>query len=101
MGALLDAGELAEAVKTLPGWQVDSAGKSLSKSFVFEDFSACFGVMSRIALAAEKLDHHPDWSNVWNRLDIRLSTHDAGGLTGLDIQLARQINQLAKAAETG
>ncbi len=101
MGVLLDAGELAEAIKTLPGWQVDSAGKSLSKSFVFEDFSACFGVMSRIALAAEKLDHHPDWSNVWNRLDIRLSTHDAGGLTGLDIQLARQINQLAKAAETG
>ena len=101
MGVLLDAGELAEAIKTLPGWQVDSAGKSLSKNFVFEDFSACFGVMSRIALAAEKLDHHPDWSNVWNRLDIRLSTHDAGGLTGLDIQLARQINQLAKAAETG
>lgn len=101
MGALLDAGELAEAVKALPGWQVDSAGKSLSKSFVFEDFSACFGVMSRIALAAEKLDHHPDWSNVWNRLDIRLSTHDAGGLTGLDIQLARQIDHLAKAAKTG
>lgn len=101
MGVLLDAGKLAEEIKTLPGWQLDAAGKSLSKNFVFEDFSACFGVMSRIALAAEKLDHHPDWSNVWNRLNIRLSTHDAGGLTGLDIDLARQIDQLAKAAKTG
>lgn len=101
MSALLDDAELAEAIKTLPGWQLDVAGKSLSKSYVFEDFSACFGVMSRIALAAEKLDHHPDWSNVWNRLDIRLSTHDAGGLTGLDVQLARQIDKLAKAAKTG
>ena len=101
MGKLIEADALEEQLKALPGWQLDAAGKSLSKSFVFADFSACFGVMSRIALAAEKLDHHPDWSNVWNRLDIRLSTHDAGGLTGLDMQLARQIDQLAKETVTG
>ena len=94
MASLLEPEALAAQLQNLPGWQLDASGKSLFKSFVFEDFSACFGVMSRIALAAEKLDHHPDWSNVWNRLDIRLSTHDAGGLTELDIELASQIEQL-------
>ena len=68
---------------------------ALSRTFKFADFSAAFGFMTRVALAAEKLDHHPEWFNVWNRVEITLSTHDAGGLTERDIKLAKIIDKLA------
>ena len=85
-----DAG-LAE----LEGWAYDSVGNAIARRFVFADFSAAFGFMARVALAAEKADHHPDWSNVWNRVDVRLSTHDAGGVTAKDIALAKAIDAIA------
>ena len=68
---------------------------AITRSLRFKDFNAAFGFMARVALAAEKLDHHPEWCNVYNRVDITLSTHDAGGLTELDVTLARQIDALA------
>ncbi|GAB4408321.1 MAG: 4a-hydroxytetrahydrobiopterin dehydratase [Bacteroidia bacterium] len=81
-----------EALAALPGWQY--ADQGIEKSFVFRDFVAAFGFMSRVALLAEKADHHPDWSNVYNRVHIRLSTHEAGGLTRRDFDLAAQIEAL-------
>ena len=82
---LTDA-ELRAAVETLPGWTLRD-GK-LHRTFRFADFSAAFGFMTQVALAAERADHHPEWSNVYNRVDIRLTTHDAGGLTQHDFALA-------------
>ncbi|UWQ18506.1 4a-hydroxytetrahydrobiopterin dehydratase [Jannaschia sp. M317] len=75
------------------GWTERDGG--LERRFRFKDFSEAWGFMTRVALAAEAADHHPDWSNVWNRVDIRLTTHDAGGLTDKDRALARAINELA------
>jgi 4a-hydroxytetrahydrobiopterin dehydratase len=85
-----------EAIKAaqaaLPGWQVRQG--RLVREFRFADFSQAFAFMTRVALLAERLDHHPDWSNAYNRVTIELSTHDAGGLTELDFELARQIGAL-------
>mgnify|MGYP006190203645 CR=1 FL=1 len=77
------------------GWTLDESGKALVRTVKFKDFSEAFAFMTRVALAAEKADHHPEWSNVWNRVDIRLTTHDAGGLTGRDVALAKRIDALA------
>jgi 4a-hydroxytetrahydrobiopterin dehydratase len=82
----LSAAELETAVTKLPGWQVRE-GK-LCKDFRFPDFRAAFAFMTRCALAAESLDHHPDWSNVYNRVSVSLVTHDVGGVTALDLELA-------------
>ncbi len=71
------------------------AGDCLVREFRFQDFSAAFAFMTRVALAAEKLDHHPDWKNSWNRVEIRLTTHDAGGLTERDFALAQAIDKVA------
>src|SRR5690242_6088196 len=68
---------------------------AISRSIRFKDFNAAWGFMCRVALAAEGMNHHPEWFNVWNRVDIVLSTHDAGGLTKLDVELARRINAFA------
>ncbi|MCY4005623.1 MAG: 4a-hydroxytetrahydrobiopterin dehydratase [Rhodobacteraceae bacterium] len=76
------------------GWRVDSAGTIISKSYAFKNFSAAFGWMTRAALLAEKLNHHPDWSNSYNQVHVSLTTHSAGGLTDLDFSLARQLDQL-------
>ena len=76
----------------LPAWTLQ-AGK-LHREFRFANFSEAFGFMARVALAAERLDHHPEWSNVWNRVVIDLTTHDTGGLSNLDLELARQIDAL-------
>jgi 4a-hydroxytetrahydrobiopterin dehydratase len=90
--ALLSDAEIQTRLTDLPGWQrVDGR---LRRELRFPDFSAAFGFMARFALAAEKLDHHPDWSNVYNRVTIELHTHDAGGLTALDFELARTASQL-------
>lgn len=85
--------EIASAIAGLRGWT--RKGDRIERSFKFDDFGAAWGFMCRVALAAEKLDHHPEWSNVYNRVEIALSTHDAGGLTRLDFELAEKINALA------
>ncbi|MBT0960358.1 4a-hydroxytetrahydrobiopterin dehydratase [Denitromonas iodatirespirans] len=85
---------LAQNLAGLDGWQLNDDSTAISRSFRFRDFNAAFGFMSRIALMAERLDHHPEWSNVYNRVDITLSTHDVGGLSEKDMVLARFINEL-------
>ena len=79
----------------LPGWRMAEGRDAIQKTFQFKDFSAAFGFMTRAALVAEKMDHHPEWSNVWNRVEVTLSTHDAGGLTELDIKLAQAMDKIA------
>src|SRR3546814_4724807 len=82
--------ERAEALAGLDGWsQGDGDRDAIHKLFRFADFSAAFGFMARTALQAEKMDHHPEWSNVYNRVEVTLTTHDAGGLTRLDVELAK------------
>lgn len=90
----LTEAERATALDTLAEWTYDTGAGAITRQFTFKDFSEAFGFMARVALAAEKADHHPDWSNVYNRVTISLSTHDAGGLTGKDIALARAIDRL-------
>jgi 4a-hydroxytetrahydrobiopterin dehydratase len=85
----------AAAVASLSGWQPVADRDAIAKSFKFADFNAAFGFMTRVALAAEKLDHHPEWFNVYNRVEITLATHDAGGVTELDVTLARLIDAAA------
>lgn len=85
----------SDALKTLGGW-TDVAGRdAIKKSFQFRTFAEAWGFMSQVALAAEKMDHHPEWFNVYNKVDITLSTHDAGGLSKRDIDLAKIIDKLA------
>ena len=79
----------------LPGWRLVDGRDALQKTFKFGDFNAAFGFMARAALVAEKMDHHPEWANVWNRVDVTLSTHSAGGLTDLDIALAEAMDRIA------
>src|SRR3546814_20895734 len=94
--------ERAEALAGLDGWsQGDGDRDAIHKLFRFADFSAAFGFMARTALQAEKMDHHPEWSNVYNRVEVTLTTHDAGGLTRLDDQLARFMDAAARTRETG
>lgn len=91
----LTEGERTAALARLPGWALVPGRDAIRKEFRFAGFSAAFGFMARVALAAEKLDHHPEWSNVYNRVDIVLSTHDAGGLTARDLALAQAIEEAA------
>lgn len=87
--------ERRDALATLDGWTELEDRDAISKSFRFANFSAAFGWMTRVALVAEKNDHHPEWFNVYASVDVTLSTHDAGGLTMKDITLAREMDQLA------
>jgi 4a-hydroxytetrahydrobiopterin dehydratase len=91
----LDEDERASALEALPQWTFDEAAAAIRRSFVFADFAEAFAFMTRVAAAAEAVDHHPDWSNSWNRVEIALTTHSAGGVTALDLELARTINSLA------
>jgi 4a-hydroxytetrahydrobiopterin dehydratase len=77
------------------GWAMAEGREAITRTFRFADFSAAWGFMSRAALVAEKLDHHPEWTNVWNRVTVTLTTHDAGGLTQLDLDLAAAMDRLA------
>ena len=79
----------------LKGWREVAGRNAISRKFVFKDFNEAFGFMARAALVAEKLDHHPEWSNVYKTVDVTLSAHDAGGLTELDIKLAEVMDKLA------
>ena len=90
---LTDA-ERAALPRTVPEWKLLSARDAIHREFRFGNFSEAWAFMSRVALLAEKHDHHPDWSNVWNTVRIELSTHDAGGLSAKDIALARAIDAL-------
>lgn len=86
------------ALKELPGWTPAPGGRdAICRTYRFEDFNAAFGFMSRVALMAEKLDHHPEWFNVYNRVEATLATHDADGVTELDVRLAKFMDDAAKA----
>lgn len=91
----LDAQAVTEAMAGLEGWSLAEDGLSISRTFTFKNFSEAFGFMTRSALAAEKLDHHPEWSNVYKTVVVKLTTHDAGGLTALDFELAKRMNRYA------
>jgi len=99
MVSKLDESQRAALLPALTGWTHDADRDGLARRFVFADFVAAFGFMARVALLAEKADHHPEWSNVWNRVDILLTTHDAGGLSIRDIELARAIDAVAQGAK--
>lgn len=89
----LPEADIEARLAELDGWT--RAGNKLARNFEFADFNEAFGFMTRVALAAEKLDHHPEWSNVYNRVDVELTTHDAGGITELDFALAAIANAAA------
>lgn len=83
------------AVSKLSGWTIDRGGKAISKTFRFSDFNEAFGFMTRAALKADKMDHHPEWFNVYNKVEVTLTTHDAGDVTDLDVELAGFMDELA------
>jgi 4a-hydroxytetrahydrobiopterin dehydratase len=85
------------ALSGLPQWTLVADRDAIHRRFKFQDFNAAFGFMTRVALIAERMDHHPEWSNVYNRVDVILTTHDAGGVTALDIKLATAMDTLATA----
>ncbi len=93
--AKLTDDERAEALAGLPDWRMVEGRDAITRAFRFPDFNAAFGFMTRIALMAEKMDHHPEWFNVYNRVEITLATHDVGGLSRRDIELARFIDRCA------
>ena len=90
----LDEAARRDLPVTLPDWRLVEGRDAIRRSFRFRDFSEAWGFMARVALLAEAQDHHPEWSNVWNRVEILLSTHDAGGLSARDVKLARAIDAL-------
>ena len=85
--------EIRTMLETTPGWQRE--GDKLARQFKFASFVEAFGWMSSVALVAEKLDHHPEWKNVYSRVEVELTTHDSGGITALDFELAARMNELA------
>src|SRR5438045_3746571 len=84
------------ALAKLSGWSEFEGRDAITKKFVFKDFNAAFGFMTRAALIAEKLDHHPEWFNVYKNVEVTLSTHDAGGVTELDVKLAQEMDRIAE-----
>lgn len=86
------------ALAKLSGWSEAAGRDAITKKFVFKDFNAAFGFMARVALVAEKMDHHPEWFNVYRTVDVTLATHDAGGVTELDIRLAEAMERFASAS---
>ncbi|RVT98795.1 4a-hydroxytetrahydrobiopterin dehydratase [Rhodovarius crocodyli] len=90
----LNTAERAELASTLPGWSMVEGEDAIRRDFTFEDFVQAWGFMAKVALLAQAQDHHPDWRNVWNKVQITLSTHDAGGLSARDVKLARAIDAL-------
>lgn len=82
-----------EALRTLKGWKKSRGKNAIEKDFIFKDFKSAFSWMTKIALVAEKMNHHPEWFNVYNKVEVTLSTHDAGGVTELDIEMAKEMNK--------
>jgi 4a-hydroxytetrahydrobiopterin dehydratase len=95
MAQKLDNAARKSALARLNGWSEVSGRDAITKKFTFKNFNEAFGFMSRVALVAEKMDHHPEWSNVYKTVEVTLSTHDAGGLTELDVKLAEAMDQIA------
>jgi 4a-hydroxytetrahydrobiopterin dehydratase len=95
MATKLTAEARKQALAKLTGWNEVQGRDAITKKYVFKDFNEAFGFMTRAALLAEKLDHHPEWFNVYKTVEVTLSTHDAGGLTELDVTLAQAMNALA------
>jgi 4a-hydroxytetrahydrobiopterin dehydratase len=91
----LERQAIAAELAKLDGWSLDDAGTAISRSFKFRNFVEAFGFMTEAALAAERLNHHPEWFNVYSRVDVKLNTHDAGGLTELDFKLAAAMEKAA------
>jgi 4a-hydroxytetrahydrobiopterin dehydratase len=98
MATRLSGAQRVQALATLDGWREVDGRDAIMKSFRFADFNVAFAFMTRAALMAEKMDHHPEWFNVYNRIDVTLSTHDAGGVTDLDVKLAAFMDGAAKGA---
>ena len=92
--ARLTDAERDAALAALPDWTLRDDGLAISRRFKFADFSQAFAFMTRVALLAEKVDHHPEWSNVWNRVDVTLTTHDARGLSERDVNMAKAIGEM-------
>lgn len=95
MATRLQGEDRLKALASIPDWHVVEGRDAIARQFRFKDFNAAFGFMARVALIAEKADHHPEWFNVYNRVDVTLSTHDAGGLTEKDIALALAMDAIA------
>ena len=95
MAEILDETDRRTALQRLAGWTYDGAGKALVRDFKFKDFSEAFGFMTRVALLAQAADHHPEWSNVYNKVDVTLATHDENGVTKKDIDLATAMDGYA------
>jgi 4a-hydroxytetrahydrobiopterin dehydratase len=96
MAERLSADARKQALGGIPGWTEVPGREAIGKTFVFKDFNEAFGFMTRAALVAEKMDHHPEWRNVYKTVEVVLATHDAGGVTALDIELAKAMNAIAK-----
>jgi 4a-hydroxytetrahydrobiopterin dehydratase len=90
----LSEAERAEALDGLPDWDYEDGRDAITRTVQFADFIEAFGFMTQVALIAERMNHHPEWTNVWNRVDILLTTHDAGGLSGRDVELAEAIDTI-------
>src|ERR1700722_13173536 len=95
MAERLSAEARKSALKELSGWADMTGREAITRTFIFKDFNEAFGFMSRAALVAEKRDHHPEWRNVYKTVEVVLATHDAGGVTALDIELAKPMNAIA------
>ncbi len=89
-----------DLTQEIPAWTIGAEGKSITRTFTFADFKQAFAFMTLSAQYAERLDHHPDWSNSWNKVTVELTTHSAGALTQLDIQLAKAMDEFANQAAT-
>ncbi len=95
MANRLSPADRKAALERLPGWGSVDGRDAIAKTFVFADFNAAFGFMARVALIAEKMDHHPEWSNVYKTVEVTLSSHDAGGVTERDVKLAEAMDRIA------
>src|ERR1700710_944079 len=96
MAERLSAEKRKQALQDIPGWTEVTGREAIERTFVFKDFNEAFGFMTRAALVAEKRDHHPEWRNVYKTVEVVLATHDAGGVTALDIGLAKAMNGIAR-----
>jgi 4a-hydroxytetrahydrobiopterin dehydratase len=95
MPAILAPDQAEKALSALPGWKKSADGKGIEKQFSFKNFKQAFAFMTRVAEIAEQMNHHPEWKNVYNKVDVRLTTHDAGGFTEKDVKLAEAMEKAA------
>ena len=101
MAKKLDAAARSALAQRLPAWALVAGRDAIQRTFTFRDFNEAFGFMTRVALVAERIDHHPEWSNVWNKVSVTLSTHAVGGLSDHDLKLAETIDAIASSPSPG